>query len=81
MEDLEASPGSNDAEVQSLVESEDMNFRRRMLGSEINGGGHIRQSAREDLVGRAEQQARLVHGILCTDFCGGFDAVERNESP
>ena len=28
-----------------------------------------------------EQQARLVRGILYTDSRGGFDAVERNESP
>ena len=34
-----------------------------------------------DLVGRAEQQARLVRGILCTDSRVGFDAVERNDSP
>ena len=29
----------------------------------------------------AEEQAQLVRGVVCTDSCGGYDAVELNESP
>ena len=73
--------GSNDAEVQSIVEAEDQNFRVRMLWAEIHGAGVSRASRRLDLVEAAEEQACLVRGILCTDSRGGYDAVEVNESP
>ena len=73
--------GSNDAEVQSILEAEDQNFRVRMLWSELHGAGFQRPERRPDLVKTAEEQAALVTGILCTDSRGGYDAVEVNESP
>ena len=73
--------GSNDAEVQSILEAEDQNFRVRMLWSELHGAGFQRPDRRADLVASAEDQACLVTGILCTDSRGGYDAVEVNESP
>ena len=73
--------GSNDAEVQAILEAEDQNFRVRMLWSELHGAGLNRPERRPDLVAEAENQTCLVKGILCTDSKGGFDAVEINESP
>ena len=64
--------GSNDAEVQSILEAEDLNFRARLLWTEIHGGD------RTNLTTAAEQQVLLIRGILCR---GGYDAVELNESP
>ena len=52
-----------------------------MLWSELHGAGLHRPERRADLVAEAESQATLVAGILCTDSCGGYDAVEVNESP
>eukprot|EP00439_Symbiodinium_sp_Y106_P012966 s3447_g1.t3 len=72
--------GSNDAEVQSILEAEDQNFRVRLLWTELHGGGGARQP-RDDLVEKTETQALMVKGILCTDSRGGYDAVEVNESP
>ena len=73
---------SNDAEVQAVLESEDHNFRTRLLWSEINGVGFSRPStSRTELVEDTEKQALCVKGILCTDSRGGYDAVELNESP
>ncbi|OLP80083.1 hypothetical protein AK812_SmicGene39554 [Symbiodinium microadriaticum] len=72
--------GSNDAEVQAILEAEDQNFRVRLLWTELHGRGHPRQ-LRDDLVSSSEGQAMAVKGILCTDSRGGYDAVERNESP
>ena len=73
--------GSNDAEVQSILEAEDLNFRARLLWTEIHGGGLARQHDRTNLTTTAEQQVLLIRGILCTDSRGGYDAVELNESP
>ena len=72
--------GSNDAEVQSILEAEDQNFRIRLVWSELHGAGLQRQP-RDDLVFATEQQALRVKGVLCTDSRGGYDAVEVNESP
>ena len=72
--------GSNDAEVQSILEAEDQNFRVRMLWAELHGAGTARQ-LRDNLVEKQEELARRVKGILCTDSRGGYDAVELNESP
>ena len=73
--------GSNDAEVQSILEAEDQNSRVRMLWSELHGVGLCRPERRADLVTAAEEQACAVAGVLCTDSRGGYDAVEVNESP
>ena len=73
--------GSNDAEVQSILEAEDQNFRVRLLWSEIHGVGRNRKDKRANLVEQAEAQVLHVRGVLCTDSRGGYDAVEINESP
>ena len=72
--------GSNDAEVQSILEAEDQNFRVRLLWSELNGAGEDKPQ-RCDLVEHLEKQILHVRGVLCTDSRGGYDAVEVNESP
>ena len=72
--------GSNDAEVQSVYEAEDQNFRVRLLWTEMHGAGRA-QEPRTDLFYNKEQQVLQVKGILCTDSKGGYDALERNESP
>ena len=75
--------GSNDAEVQTMLESEDQNFRTRLLWAEIHGAGGFdsERALRKDWVEAEEQIAMKVKGILCTDSKGGYDAVELNESP
>ena len=72
---------STDAEVQSMVEAEDQNFRMRLLWVEMHSSGSYSPLERLDLVEKAEAAAKKVHGVLCTDSRGGFDAVELNESP
>ncbi|CAE7510524.1 unnamed protein product [Symbiodinium sp. CCMP2592] len=75
--------GSNDAEVQSILEAEDQNFRSRLLWSELNGAGgrHEHRVLRRDMVDQVEAQIVRIKGVLCTDSKGGYDAVEVNESP
>ena len=74
--------GSNDAEVQSILETEDVTFRVRLLWAECHGARLVHPGQlREDMVDVAERLARLLKGILCTDSRGGYDAVEVNESP
>ena len=75
--------GSNDAEVQSILEAEDRNFRARWLWSELHGaGGHaVDRPPRKDLVDLTEQQALKIKGVLCTDSRGSYNAIEVNESP
>ena len=72
--------GSNDAEVQAVLEGEDHNFRTRLLWCELHGSGWHR-TPQDNQVAFAEQQVREVDGILCTDSRGGYDAVQVNESP
>ena len=72
--------GSNDAEVQAILEAEDQNFRVRLVWTELNGAGRGRD-LRTDLVEDTEKQVCMLKGILCTDSRGGYDAVEINESP
>ncbi|CAE7938585.1 GIP [Symbiodinium sp. KB8] len=75
--------GSNDAEVQSILEAEDHNFRARLLWSELHGAcGHDAQRPlRVDFVDVVERQIAGIKGVLCTESRGGYDAVEVNESP
>ena len=75
--------GSNDAEVQSILEAEDQNFRTRLLWTELHGAGGSADARplRDDLVESTERQVLMVRGVLCTDSRGGYDAVELNESP
>ena len=72
--------GSNNAEVQSILEAEDQNFRVRLLWTELHGASQ-RDEPRRDLVEGTESQVLEVKGILCTDSRGGYDAIEVNESP
>ncbi|OLQ11600.1 hypothetical protein AK812_SmicGene4533 [Symbiodinium microadriaticum] len=72
--------GSNDAEVQSILEAEDQNFRSRLLWTELHGA-HETTDGRENLVAASERQALQIREVLCTDSRGGYDAVEVNESP
>ena len=72
--------GSNDAEVQAALDGEDLNFRVRLLWTELHGAGWNRPTA-VDHVAWAERQSREVAGFVCTDSRGGFDAVQVNESP
>ena len=72
--------GSNDAEVQAVLEAEDHCFRLRLLWSELHGAGFHR-TPQDDQVEWAEKQTRTVRGVLCTDSKGGYDAVQINESP
>ena len=66
---LEKAIGSNDAEVQSILEAEDQIFRVQLLWTELHGAsGH--RPLRQDLVETTEQQVLIVKGILCTDRQG-----------
>ncbi|OLP94250.1 Copia protein [Symbiodinium microadriaticum] len=75
--------GSNDAEVQAMLEAEDQNFRTRQLWAKMHGAGgrDSERALRRDWVETQERMAIRVKGILCTDSKGGYDAVELNESP
>jgi hypothetical protein len=70
--------GTTDGEVQAMVESEDMNFRTRLIWAELNGATADRQG---DYLAAAESAVRAVHGIVGTDSKGGYDAVTREEGP
>ncbi|OLQ00692.1 hypothetical protein AK812_SmicGene16628 [Symbiodinium microadriaticum] len=74
---------SNDAEVQAMLESEDHNFRTRLLWSELHGAGGTSTgtATRVNLIAEQERQIHGIKGIICTDSRGGYDAVELNESP
>ena len=74
---------SNDAEVQSILEAEDHNFRARLLWSELHGAGGVdlERPLRVNMINLLENQIARIKGILCTDSRGGYDAVEVNESP
>ncbi|CAE7821609.1 GIP [Symbiodinium sp. CCMP2592] len=74
---------SNDAEVQSILEAEDHNFRARLLWSELHGAGglDVDRPLRVNMISVLENQIAKIKGILCTDSKGGYDAVEINESP
>ena len=55
---LEKAIGSNDAEVQSILEAEDQIFRVQLLWTELHGAsGH--RPLRQDLVETTEQQVLL----------------------
>ena len=72
--------GSNDAEVQAVLEGEDWNFRARLLWCEIHGAG-LSRPRDANKVEFSEEMVKQVEGLLCTDSKGGFDAVLYNESP
>ena len=71
--------GTNDAEVQSLVEAEDVLFRTRLLWAEINAAGNY--SVRKGLLEASEREVCQVPGLLVTDSKGGYDSIIVNESP
>ena len=66
-----------------MLESEDHNFRTRLLWSELHGAGGTATSTstRVNLIEEQERQVHGIKGIVCTDSRGGYDAVELNESP
>ena len=70
---------SNDAEIQAMVEAEDVNFRTRLLWSELNGSGVSRED--RDFLMYAERAVKKIPGIVATDSKGGFDAVTLQEGP
>eukprot|EP00438_Fugacium_kawagutii_P003117 Skav222832 [mRNA] locus=scaffold1338:43482:51341:- [translate_table: standard] len=70
---------SNDGEVQAMVESEDVNWRTRLLWSELNGAGIHRVPG--VLLDQIEDQNSLVKGVIGTDSKGGFDAIAFQEGP
>ena len=59
-----------------MVDGEDANFRTRFLWCQLNGC-----LCQEDLLGDANAMVKYVKGILGTDSRGGFDAINKNESP
>ena len=69
---------TNDVEVQAMHLTEDALFRVRLLWSELNGLG---VPFPFDFVKRVEVCSASVEGILATDSKGGYDSVEKNESP
>ena len=71
--------GTNDAEMQALVETEDAVYRTRLLWAEIHGAGLLYEG--RNLLQIADQEVRMVPGVLGTDSKGGFDSVTVNESP
>ena len=71
--------GTNDAEVQSLVEAEDVLFRSRLLWVEINGGGTY--NIQKAVLEASELEVCQVTGLLVTDSKGGYDSIIVNESP
>ena len=73
--------GTNDAEVQALVETEDIVFRTRILWAAINSAGTIMEGERADLLQASETEAKRVPGLLGADSKGGYDRIMINESP
>ena len=63
-----------------MVESEDNNFRMRLLWCELHGQS-IHQHRDTDKVSAGEEVVKLVKGVVTTDSRGGYDAVTRHESP
>jgi len=72
--------GSNDPEVQAVLDVKIGFFAHTPPWCEINGAGLARPRD-ANKVEFAEEMAKLVEGILCTDSKGGFDNVLYNESP
>lgn len=73
--------GTNDAEVQALVETEDVVFRTRVLWAAINSAGTIMEGEGADLLQASEAEAKRAPGLLGTDSMDGYDSIMVNESP
>ena len=69
---------TNDGEIQSILEGEDLCFRTRFLWAQLNGCCAMTGN---DLLHRANRMVHYVRGVLGTDSRGGYDAVNKNESP
>ena len=69
---------TNDGEIQSILEGEDLCFRTRFLWAQLNGCCAMTGN---DLLHRANRMVHFVRGVLGTDSRGGYDAVNKNESP
>ena len=68
--------GTNDAEVQALVETEDWT---PLLWAEVNGAG-AHDNSRNPLEASLDE-VQNVPGLLGTDSKGGYDSIIVNESP
>ena len=64
--------GSTDAEVQAMVEAEDINFETRLTWAELNS---ITIDKSFNLLKAAERAASAVPGILGTDPKGGVGTM------
>ncbi|CAK9094309.1 unnamed protein product [Durusdinium trenchii] len=79
--------GSNDAEVQSILETEDVLFRSRVLWAELHGAGkHVASTRGFDMVDAMEAVARLVRGahrlkswLWAIAFDASFTAAKKNK--
>ena len=71
-----AAIGTNDGEVQSVVVAEDMLYRMRLLWAEMHGA----QADDDNYYRRANNEVKIVPGVLGTDSKGGYDAIHLNES-
>ena len=75
---------SNECEVQAITESEDHNYRARLMWAEFNGAGASRiappMARPKDWVTQINQIVNMVTGVTATDSKGGYDAIEIQES-
>ena len=68
--------GTNDAEIQSIVECKDVSFPLQLLWSELHANG---LDVAHDFQARANAATDVVHALLGTDSKGGFDSIIVNE--
>ena len=66
---------------QSLVETEDVLFRARMLWAAINSAATVGVGSKANLLEASEKEVRLVPGLLGTDSKGGYESIIVNDSP
>ena len=71
--------GTNDAEMQALVETEDVVYRTRLLWAGMHGTSLLYGG--RNLLEATDQEVQHVVGVLGTDSKGGWDSVMVNESP
>ena len=72
--------GSNDAEVQSILEAEDQNFRVRLLWTELHGASGHRPLC-EDLVAQTEKQTLLVKASSAPTARAALTQLKSTKAP